>query len=253
MPSPPPGELIELGHFDIPQIARGRRVRAYLPARRPKRAAPRPALFLFDAQNVFDHAGSFAGAWMAHRAVDRYALRRANPPVLIAVDHGHHARIDELAPFRVGHRGGGGDALVRWIAETLAPIARDRFELTSDPAHTFIGGSSLGGLAALYAHYRHPAVFGGALCMSPSFWFGRAQLTEFIASQPVPWSSRVYLDVGAHETRPTMIAATTAMAQSLAARGYAPANLRFVLDPRGRHHEASWRRRLPGALRFLFG
>ena len=99
-PSAATGEIIELGRFDIPHVALQRRVRAYLPARRPKRATPRPALFLFDGQNIFDDAGSFAGAWNAHLAVDRYAARRANPPVVIAIDHGHRARIDELTPFR---------------------------------------------------------------------------------------------------------------------------------------------------------
>lgn len=259
MPRPRPssapvtGELLDLGRFDIPGVAAQRRVRAYLPARRPRRAAPRPALFLFDGQNVFDDAGSFAGAWHAHRAVDRYAARRANPPVVIAIDHGHHARVDELAPFRQGHRGGGAEALARWIAATLAPALRPALDLSDDPAATVIGGSSLGGLAALYAHHRFPEVFGGALCMSPSLWFGRAEMFEYVAGEGVPWTSKVYLDVGGREPRGSMIGAALAMKRLLEARGYAAGRLRFTHDPRGRHHESAWRRRLPGALRFLFG
>jgi hypothetical protein len=31
------------------------------------------------------------------------------------------------------------------------------------------------------------------------------------------------------------------------------ADLRFVEDPDAIHHESAWARRLPGALRFLFG
>lgn len=228
-------------------------MRAYLPARRPKRAAPRRALFLFDGQNVFDDAGSFAGAWHAHRAVDRYSAGRANPPVIVAVDHGHHARIRELAPFREGARGGGGEAMIRWLATTLVPHARRELGLSEDPAATVVGGSSLGGLAAFYAHHRWPEVFGGALCMSPSFWFGRAQLFDFVAAQGVPWTSKIYLDVGGREARHTMIAATTAMAGLLRARGYTDARLKLKVEAGGRHHERAWKRRLPGALRFLFG
>jgi predicted alpha/beta superfamily hydrolase len=253
LPTSPTGWLIELGHFDIPQIASHRRVRAYLPARRPKRATPRPVLVLFDGQNVFDDEGSFAGAWHAHLAVDRYAARRANPPVVIAVDHGHHARLDELAPFRDGHRGGGGDALARWIAETLLPRARGALDLSADPALTVIGGSSLGGLAALYAHLRHPGVFGGALCMSPSLWFGRAAMVELAARVELPRTSKVYLDVGGRESRHGMISTATQMARLLTARGYDTDRLMFKIEASGRHHERAWRRRLPGALRFLFG
>ena len=251
--TPAAGELIELGRFDIPGVAVGRRVRAYLPARRPKRAAPRRALYLFDGQNLFDDAGSFAGAWHAHRALDRYALRRANPPVVIAIDHGHHARIEELTPFRVGHRGGGGEALTRWVAATLAPHLRAELGLSAAPVDAIIGGSSLGGLAALYAHFAFPEVFGGAMCLSPSLWFGRAQMVDFIVGRGVPWTSKVYLDVGGRESRHTMIAATAAMARLLEARGYTSARLKFREEAQGRHHERAWRRRLPGALRFLFG
>jgi predicted alpha/beta superfamily hydrolase len=252
-PSAATGEIIELGRFDIPHVALQRRVRAYLPARRPKRATPRPALFLFDGQNIFDDAGSFAGAWNAHIAVDGYAARRANPPVVIAIDHGHRTRIDELTPFRHGHRGGHGEALVHWVATALMPPLRTALDLSREPAETIIGGSSLGGLAALYAHYRHPEVFGGALCMSPSFWFGREAMFDFIAHHPMPWTSKVYLDVGTRESRENMVATTMLMKRLLEARGYTGARLKFKLEARGRHHETAWRRRMPAALRFLFG
>ncbi len=253
MPTSPNGQLVELGHFDIPEIALRRRVRAYLPARRPKRATPRPVLVLFDGQNVFDDVGSFAGAWHAHHAVDRYAARRANPPVVLAVDHGHHARIDELAPFRDGHRGGGGDALARWIAGSLLPRVRTALDLSDDPALTVIGGSSLGGLAALYAHLRYPEVFGGALCMSPSLWFARGAMADLVARVELPRTSKIYLDVGGRESRHGMIATATQMARLLMMRGYGDDRLRFKVEASGRHNERAWRRRLPGALRFLFG
>jgi enterochelin esterase-like enzyme len=248
-----PGELVELGRFDIPGVAAQRRVRAYLPARRPRRLAPRPLLGLVDGQNVFDDEGSFAGGWRAHRAVDRYAARRANPPVIVAIDHGHDARIDELAPFRHGARGGGADDFVGWIAGTLVPAARAALHLSPEARDTILGGSSLGGLAALYGHYRFPEVFGGALSMSPSLWFGRDEVFEFVSRQRLPWASRVYLDAGAREGGGQMLAAASRMADHLAARGYARDRLRFTADRRGAHNEAAWRRRLPGALRFLYG
>ena len=43
------------------------------------------------------------------------------------------------------------------------------------------------------------------------------------------------------------------MAALLRAKGYGPRDLRFVVDAGGRHNEAAWARRLPGALRFLLG
>lgn len=245
--------MVDLGRLDIPNIATQRRVRVYLPARRPKRATPRPTLYLFDGQNVFDDEGSFAGGWHAHRAVDRYAARRANPPVIVAIDHGHEARIDELTPFKHGHRGGRAESLVAWIAGTLAPRLRGEFDLSHEPRATIIGGSSLGGLTALYAHYRFPEVFGGALSMSPSLWFGSPKVIDFIASLGVPWTSKVYLDAGGHEARGSMLAAARQMAKHLQTRGYRGDRLKFRVERRAQHNEAAWRRRFPGALRFLYG
>jgi hypothetical protein len=40
------------------------------------------------------------------------------------------------------------------------------------------------------------------------------------------------------------------MGEKLRARGLA---VKVVIDPRGAHQEASWRRRLPKALRFVLG
>jgi enterochelin esterase-like enzyme len=241
------GELVELGRFDIPQVATRRRVRVYLPARQPRRTTPRPLLVLFDGQNAFDDEGSFAGGWHAHRAVDRYAARRANPPVIVAIDHGHEARIRELTPQ------GQVEAFVAWIAQTLVPGARGEFRLTHVPHGTVLGGSSLGGLAALYAHYRFPEVFGGAMGMSPSLWAGREAIGALVTAEGLPWTSKVYLDAGAREAGGKTLAAAEQLAGLLRARGYTRERLRLRADKRGAHNERAWRRRLPGALRFLFG
>lgn len=46
----------------------------------------------------------------------------------------------------------------------------------------------MGGLAALYAHFRRPDVLGAALCMSPSLRFAERRIFDFVAAQPVPAS-----------------------------------------------------------------
>lgn len=64
-----PGRIHLLGPFDVPGLPPRRHVRAYVPTR--ARASSRPLLFLFDGQNAFDDAPSFAGGWHAHLAVER--------------------------------------------------------------------------------------------------------------------------------------------------------------------------------------
>lgn len=248
------------GHFEDlePLTARGigqRRVRAFVPMRGiGPRGGPRPLLVMFDGQNVFGDHGSFAGGWHVHEAVDHVARTRRTPaPIVVSIDHGGIARIDELAPFSDGKRGGKLQGLVDAIVGELIPHLDARFELTGQ---RFIGGASLGGLASLYAHLRYPAVFSGALAMSPSLWFTRARVAELLHGQTRPVQSRIYVDCGGREGA-AMRPAIDAFAQRLRKSGWAdgPARtahrLMLRFDARGKHNEAAWRRRFPKALRFL--
>lgn len=244
------GHFEELGTIDGGLGAR--RVRAYVPPRGlAGNVAARPLLLMFDGQNTFGDRGSFAGGWHVHEAIDRFAgTRRAAAPIVVAIDHGGVARIDELAPFRDAKHGGGKlAALVDVVIDELVPRIDARFAITE----RFIGGSSLGGLASLYAHLLHPDVFAGALAMSPSLWFMRARVAKLLHEQPRPARSRIYLDCGAREGA-SMWPAIEAFAKRLGRRGWndhGDRRLLLRLDARGKHHEAAWRRRFPAGLKFL--
>jgi len=234
-----------LGPFKIPWLKSPRIVRVYAP---PPTGSPPPVLYMFDGQNIFDDAPSFAGGWHMHLAADDLVARGLQAPVIVGIDHGGAARVRELAPFH-GRRRGQAAHLIRWIARDLAPKIHREFGVRRDVAGTAIGGSSMGGLAALYAHFHRPEVFGGVLCMSPSLWFARGKIFPFVAAEPRPWTSRIYLDAGAREG---VWAQAGHMAQHLRVRGYDEQALRWVPDPHGHHREQCWRRRAPGALEFLF-
>lgn len=247
-----PGTFHDLGVIDAPALGGGRRVRAYVPrGRHPN--VPRPVLWLFDGQNVFHDDGSFAGGWHVHEAVDRLVPgERTIAPIVVGIDHGGVDRIHELGPFKMGDKGGRTDALLDWVVGTVVPLVRSRFPVVHGPVGGVVGGSSMGGLAAIYAHHRHPDVFGGALCLSPSFWFAGGAILRHVAEKPRPSISRVYLDCGTREGGGRMLPLVERMAGILAERGYPPEQLMLRADKRGIHNERHWRRRLPKALRFMF-
>jgi enterochelin esterase-like enzyme len=242
------GRIHLLGPYEVPGLAAKRLVRVYVPRR--ARPALRPTLVMFDGQNVFDDEPSFAGGWHVHEAVEKLAAP-VPPPVVVAIDHGHHHRIQELSPFEVRGVAGHADVLVAWMAEVLLPELRRSLALDPDPRKVVVGGSSMGGLAALYAHARTPDAFGGALAMSPSLWVAGKAIVRWLANrQLAPWS-RIYLDGGRREAGGALVRDLAALAEVLRHR-----RGQYVLfrdDPRGGHREADWRRRLPPALRFFFG
>ncbi len=245
-----PGKIQVLGPFAPPGLV-PRRVRLYLPSDFDP-SVPRFVLFLFDGQNVFDDEASFAGGWYAHEAIERLARAGKLAPIAIGIDHGESERIRELSPFPIQGASGQLDLLLDWLLGTLRPAFAKRLPLIEGPAGAAVAGSSMGGLASIYAHFRRPEELGGALVMSPSFWVGDGAILDWIQDQPRPPFSRVYLDSGMREGRGTLLPLVARLAGHLAARGYGDMSLRFRTDPKGLHSEQSWRRRLPAALRFLY-
>lgn len=253
MQAGPVGQLLSWGALAVPGFG-PREVRVYLPGGDVP-PAQRPVLYLFDGQNVFGDEGSFAGGWWAHTAVERLRRYRGlSLPIVVGIANGGAMRMDELSPWPLPGGGGGGraDAFLDWLVGTLVPRVQAEYGTRPDPFSAVIGGSSLGGLAALHAHYRHPKVFGGALCMSPSLFAGGGALFREIEARPRPMVSRIYLDCGLREGKGQLAKLGESMVRTLETKGYPPEQLRWRLDRRGAHNERAWRKRLPGALRFMF-
>ncbi|MCY1004896.1 alpha/beta hydrolase-fold protein [Nannocystis pusilla] len=189
--------IYKLGPFSLPKFAGERHVRVYLPTERSD--APLPVLYIFDGQNIFHDDPSMCGGWYLHHAAhDLHAIGKP-APVIVGIDHGGADRIHELSPFAWEDSRGEADHLIDWVTDELAPRIQREFTVRSDAPGTAIGGSSMGGLAALYAHFRRPDVFGAALCMSPSLWVADRQIYDKLGEFPRPTPSRIYVDAGAHE------------------------------------------------------
>jgi len=61
-----------------------------------------------------------------------------------------------------------GDNYLRFVVTELKPYIDKHYTTKSDKDHTFMVGSSMGGLITLYAISEYPDIFGGAACMSSS-------------------------------------------------------------------------------------
>jgi predicted alpha/beta superfamily hydrolase len=246
-----PGHFVTVGKFDVPGLSPGRTVTAYIPSDHV-RDESRGALYLFDGQNVFGDQHSFAGGWFAHDAIDSIGRRGRNIPILVGIDHGGESRLDELSPWSMRMGGGKLDLLLDWVTSQLVPQLQKEFGLKKGPVGSVVGGSSLGGLAALYAHFRDAETFGGALCLSPSLWLANQEIFKFVRNHKNPHISRIYLDCGGQEAGGRMLTIAERMAHELERRGYTSAQLLWRPDVNAGHSERAWRRRLPKAFRFMF-
>lgn len=249
--APRAGSFRDLGELRPPGFA-PRALRAFVPPEYDDRA-PTAALFVFDGQDVFDDTAQKTG-WQLHRALDGLDRRRSHVPIVIAIPHGGdwHRREAELTPWPIEGRGGRAWAFLDWVVAEVVPAARRAFHLHPGPIGAALGGASWGALTALIGHFRHPGEFGGVLGLSPACWVGDFAIFDWLARQPTPPFSRVYLDCGALEAEGRMLPPAVALADQLRRRGYDRRQLWFRSDPRGDHTERDWRRRLPRALRFMY-
>jgi predicted alpha/beta superfamily hydrolase len=211
-----------------------------------------------DGQNLSDPSTAFAGTWDLDATIERLAGRGLEA-IVVGV-HNTNERLSEYSPFPDRRHGGGdADAYLAFLADTLKPRIDRLFRTRQERDETMMLGSSMGGLVSLYAYFRLPSVFGRAGVMSPSIWYGQGAVLDFIEHTRTP-RGRVYVDVGTQEGAGTLRDARR-LGRLLVRQGFvrnrrrppsrAASRLRYVEDPGGRHNEASWARRLEGALEFL--
>ena len=256
-----------------PQRRNRRPVDVYLPPSYDVSRTQRyPVVYMQDGQNLSDPATAFAGTWDLEPTLERLAARGLEV-IAVGVHHSGEERLIEYSPFADRRHGGGGaDAYADFLVDTLKPRIDRTFRTRPDREATAILGSSMGGLLSLYAYFRSPT-FGRAGAMSPSLWFGRDALFDFIGRAGAP-VGRVYIDVGTQEGAGTVRDARN-LGRLLVKNGFArdrrrrrvrapydglnrrarageKPRLRYLEETGGRHNEAAWARRLGEALAYLF-
>jgi len=87
------------------------------------------------------------------------------------------SRIPATVAVFVSHPGGNrmqelGDnpAFGEFLATELVPWLRARYNVTTDPRETIVGGQSAGGFGAAYVALHHSKLFGAVLSQSAPFW-----------------------------------------------------------------------------------
>jgi len=129
--------------------------------------------------------------------------------------------------------------------------------VATGPENTGLGGSSLGALIALYAAAVRPGIFGRLLLESPSLWAANRQMIR--SSREVKrWPERIFLatgtaEAGREDRNRSVVDDVRELAGILRRAGLDNRRLRLVIEDEATHHEASWARRFPEALSFLFG
>jgi enterochelin esterase-like enzyme len=154
---------VERTRFHSEILHNDRDIWVYTPPGYEPSSSRYPLLVLFDGADYLEEVST-------PTILDNLIAQKRIPPmVAILVGNAMGRREAELAcdlPF------------AEFLASEMVPWMRKNYNATADPSLAIVGGSSRGGLAAAFAGFQHPEVFGNVLSQSGSYWWSPPEETE---------------------------------------------------------------------------
>ena len=243
--------MVKKWEITIPELTGDAKRRAYiyLPVNyRRQRNRRFPVMYMFDGHNVFfDADATYGKCWGMKEFLDR----NKKDLIVVAVECNHkgNGRLEEYSPFgfdneTLGRIKGHGKCYMDWLINTLKPYIDSNYRTLPERENTLIGGSSMGGLMALYGAVCYNHVFQRAACLSPSLWVDADQVLQMIAGAKIKNDTCIYMDYGSleiynHDANPSVLISAV---QLLLTK---KVDLTFRIVPGGTHCEASWEKQIP--------
>ncbi len=230
-------------------------------------------LIAHDGQNVFKR-DAFSGrrSWrMVQSAIKVAGELGIAPPVIIAIFHSRSpenpwGRILDLAPqdpYQNGVSAAGqandeisledlqGNKYLEQITEVITPAICEDLGLNISSLNKAVIGSSMGGLASLYAISKRPDFFTTSLALSTHWLAGERPLVDvLIDSLPTPGTNRIWMSHGTsgHDSKygPFQKYADQKMRDA----GWSEVDFSTRVYNRSGHNERSWAKYLADPIRF---
>lgn len=229
-----------------------------------------PVIYMHDGQNLFDSALSFIGVdWGMDEAMTRLIRESGRPGAIIVGVWNSPLRVREYMPRkplftprgrpllpRFIEQAGGeplSESYLKFLVEELKPFIDATYPTLPDQAHTFVMGSSMGGLISLYALIEYPNVFGGAGCLSTHWPAGEEVLVDWLgAALPPAGRHKLYFDFGTETLDAAYEPYQQRMDEWVKAAGYRAGRDWLTRKLHGAEHsERAWRARVHIPLAFL--
>lgn len=152
------------------------------------------------------------------------------------------------------------DNYLKFLVKEVKPYIDGNFSVKTDANHTYIMGSSMGGLISMYAICEYPEVFGAAACLS-THWPGifdmknnpipAAFQTYIKENMPEPSSHKIYFDYGTETLDAMYEPAQMGVDSVMRELGYDSTLWITKKFPGQDHSENSWKSRLNIPLEFM--
>lgn len=276
IPSTPAGLVERIENFPTDSIAT-RHIDIWTPEDYDKNGSY-PVIYAQDGQMLFDSTATWnQQEWKLDETISELIQSGTIPPCIVVAIHSvqqtRHADYFPQSAYEIlpddtkaqyakeFTEGAKADAYLKFIVDELRPFINKSFAVDTTAANTYIMGSSMGGLIAMYATINYPEVFSGAICMS-THWIGgytdydnpvpASFLHILEKNTPDPATHRFYFDhgtegldklYGKHQQRVDVM---------MADKGYQEGqNYMSKVYEGADHNEKAWAARLSAPLSFM--
>jgi len=225
-----------------------------------------PVMYFFDGHNLFsDEDATYGKSWGMKAFLESWEKKI----IVVGIECGHdgYERLYEYLPYpsKLRWAPGGdeefmGNLTFDWIIEEIKPLIDREYRTWPFRECTAIGGSSMGGLMALYGVAHHNRWFSKAACVSSAIGFCMDKLMENMNASEIDPDTRVYLSWGTKEARganDVLKEDTTSdtyrcnrrAADEIILRG---ARAKLFSQVGGGHCEADWEKLVPVFMNYLW-
>lgn len=223
-----------------------------------------PVMYFFDGHNLFlNEDATYGKSWGLKEFLETWGKSM----IIVGIECGHEGqeRLSEYLPYHVEEGYFSqfplmGDQTMEWIKHELKPVIDKEYRTYPFRECTAIGGSSMGGLMALYAAVHHNEWFSKAACVSSAIGFCMPALMKDLEESYIDRDTRIYLSWGTKEARGIEDVwsddkhSYTYKCNRRAADKVLESGAKVKLDCQigGGHCEADWEKLVPTFMNFLW-
>ncbi|MBQ7801947.1 MAG: alpha/beta hydrolase [Oscillospiraceae bacterium] len=224
-----------------------------------------PVMYFFDGHNLFfDADATYGKSWGLKDFLEGWGKRI----IVVGIECGHEGqeRLSEYLPYPANKDSWFsafapmGDATMAWIVNEIKPFIDREYRTIPFRECTGIGGSSMGGLMALYGAVRYNRWFSKAACVSSAIGFCMRPLMSDMRRNAMSPDTRIFLSWGTKEAwgkknpntddrSSKTYGFNKRVADQAASAGAA---VKLCCQIGGGHCEADWEKQVPEFMDFLW-
>lgn len=250
--------------FNYTPKGKNRPLHIYLPDDYFESGERYPVMYFFDGHNLFlDSDATYGKSWGLKEFLDGWGKKM----IVVGMECGHEGeeRLSEYLPYPAAKgsffdRPAMGPETFRWIVHQVKPAIDRDYRTIPFRECTGIGGSSMGGIMALYGAVYYNEWFSKAACVSSAIGYCIRPLMKDLRERPMSSDTRVYLSWGTREAwglknpdredrSSKSYGWNKRVAEQVRANG---ATAKLYCQVGGGHCEADWEKQVPIFMDFLW-